>query len=1056
MPFAFFSVIPLHFCNTLSEPVYSFMKRILKIAAFGFLAILLLLIATPFLFKDDIRAMIEQDANDMLNAHLYFGDVGLSFIRNFPNARISIQDFGLVGKDVFELDTLAQGKRFDLVVDLMSIIKGSDLQIKKILLDQPRVHAIVLEDGRANWDIMKPDSTTTVEDTSTTSGSFKIGLQEYRLSNAYIRYEDATLPMDLILAGMNHEGSGDFTADVYELRTQTTIQALTAIYDGIAYLNRSALDADATVKVDMSKDMRIDFMDNEFTLNALTLGLNGYFAMPGDDMDMDLSYAAKQTTFKSLLSLVPGVYTADFQDLETDGTIQFDGHVRGIYNDDRIPGFGLNAQVSNAMMHYPDLPESITGIQMDLTVNNPDGDLEKTHVLLKQFHADLGNNPVDASADIRGMERMQVKGNLDASLNLGELTQMFPVEGTEIKGLFSVKAAADGIYDERAGTFPTVEGLMDMKDGYIKNAEYPAELSDLHFRGELKDVDGQLTSAVLDVPDFHLLLDGEPLDGKLHVQNFEDPSYSLQAKGKLDLEKLMQIYPIDSMTLKGTLIVEDFSTAGTYSDIEAERYTELPTSGTVQIQNLVYSDYELAAPVTVDQGTAVFTPERIDIRGAKGKMGKSDYQLNGYFNNYMAYALIDNQMLQGDMQLVSNTLDLNEWMEEEESSANSGTSPSTEETSPYEAIPVPANLDVGFQAQINKVIYEDLILENMNGGLRVVDETVQMEDLGFRMFDSDVLMSGEYKTQNPRQPSYHFFMDLKQLAVKNVVEHFSFVKEFAPALEFIDGICNTQFGIGGLLRSDMMPVLESINSAGLFNMLNGGLKQTPMLASLSEKTKISELGSINLADASGKFEIKDGFLIVSPIDLKAGPVTMTIGGQQSLGGDLNYLVSLDAPSGKLDQAAIGALSNLTGAGLKTGERLTINLKVGGTHTAPKITGGSGGTGDQLKDQLTETAEQKLEQQLGTDIDLDKDSLKSQISEKKEEVKDTLKGLVEDTKAQAKDTIQALVDQKKDEVKDDISKEVGKQIGNAIGDEAKSQLEDLKNKFGLPKRKKKKK
>ncbi|MEM7367527.1 MAG: AsmA-like C-terminal region-containing protein [Bacteroidota bacterium] len=1028
------------------------MKRIFKIAFFGLLAILLLLIATPFLFKDDIKTMIRDDANDMLNAHLYFGDVGLSFLKNFPNACISIQDFGLVGKGIFELDTLAQGKRFDLVVDLMSVISGSDLKIKKILLDQPKVHVIVLEDGQANYDIMKPDSTTVVEDTSTSNASFNIGLQEYRLTDANIRYEDATLPMDLILSGMNHSGSGDFTADVYELRTQTNIQALTAIYDGIAYLNKTSLDADAQLKVDMSRDMRIDFMDNEFTLNALTLGLDGYVAMPGDDIDMDLTYEAKQTTFKSLLSLVPGVYTEDFQEIETDGSLRFDGHVKGIYNDDRLPGFGLNAQVANAMMHYPDLPESITGIDMDLAVNNPDGELEHTHILLKEFHADLGSNPIDAQADISGMERVQLKGKLDANLNLGELTRMFPVEGIDLKGIFSLKASANGIYDEKTGSFPTVEGVMDMKDGYLKNADYPAELTELHFHGELQDVDGQLTSAVLEVPDFHLLLDGEPLDGSMRVQNFDNPTYALQAKGRLDLEKLMQIYPIDSMTLKGKLIVENFSTAGTYSDIEAERYTELPTSGNIQIQNLLYSDYELAAPITIDQGSAVFTPARIDIRGARGKLGKSDYQVDGYVDNYLAYALMENELLQGNMQLVSNTLDINEWMEEESPSTESSAPPSTSEESPYEAIPVPANLDVGFQARINKVMYEDLVLENMQGGLRVADETVQMEDLGFKMLGSNVLMSGEYKTQNPRQPSYHFFMDLKQLAVKKVVEHFPFVKEFAPALEFIDGICNTQFGIGGLLRSDMMPVLESINSEGLFNMLNGGLKQTPMLSSLSEKTKIESLGTLNLADASGKFEIRDGFLIVSPIDLKAGDVVMTIGGQQSLAGNLDYLVSLDAPSGKLDQAAIGALSNLTGAGLTTGDRLKINLTVGGTHSSPKISGGSGGTGDQLKDQLTETAEQKLEQQLGTDVELNKDSLTSQLTETKEEVKDSIKELVEDTKAQAKDTLQALVDDKKEEVKDEISKEVG----DVLGDEAKSQLEELKNKFGLPKRKKKKK
>ena len=1035
------------------------MKRFLKIAAISLLSILLLLIVTPFLFKDKIKAFVEEDINNLLNAEVYFGDVGLSFIRNFPNARVSIEDFGVVGTDVFALDTLAHGKRFDLVVDLMSVIAGDEITIKKVLLDQPRIHAIVLEDGRANWDIMKEDSTAaqtepTDDSPPTESTAFQIGLQEYQLTDANIRYEDATLPMDLKIIGMNHKGSGDFSAEIYELRTQTNIRELSTTYDGIAYLNKHTLGADVDVKVDISENLRVDFLDNEISVNALGIGLNGFVAMPGDDIDMDLNFATKQTTFKSLLSLVPAVYTADFQDIETDGQLVFDGFAKGTYNETSMPGFGLNAKVSNARMKYPDLPEAVTGIQMDLSVNNPDGDLEKTHVLLKQFHADLGANPIDASLDMTGLENIDLNGALKAKLNLGELTQMFPIEGTELKGLFSVDATAKGRYSDATGSFPVVGAVMEMKDGYVKNAEYPAELSDFHFQGALKDVDGQLTTASLEVPDFHLLLDGEPLDGSLQVRNFEDPTYSLQAKGVLDLEKLMQIYPIDSMTLKGKLIVEDFSTRGTYSDIEAERYTNLPTSGRVQVQNLVYQDNYLVAPVTVDQGTAVFTPSRINLQGAKGKLGKSDYRVDGYFDNYLAYALMEDEMLGGSMRLSSNTLDLNEWMEYEEVPASgggsSGESEGTEEV--YEAIPVPGNLDLAFQADLKQVLYENLTIENMSGALRVVDETVQMQDVGFQMLGSDVVMSGEYQTQNPRQPAYHFFMDMQNLAVKNAVQYFSFVKEFAPALQFVDGVCNTQFGIKGLLRSDMMPILESINSQGLFDMLNGGLKQTPMMASLSEKTKIANLGNLNLAKARGSFEIKDGFLIVAPIDLKAGDVILTIGGRQNLAGNLDYSVKIDAPSGKIDQAAIGALSNLTGTALQTGDRLEFNLKVVGTHTNPSITGGSGGTGSQVKNQLTETAEEKLNEQLGTDIQLNQDSIKEQISETKEQLQDTVRAVVEETKSQVKDTIQTLVDDTKQEIKE----EVGETVGEIIGEDAKNQLDDLKDKFGLPKLKKKKK
>ncbi|MEM7656520.1 MAG: AsmA-like C-terminal region-containing protein [Bacteroidota bacterium] len=1021
------------------------MKRFLLIVAGILVVVIGALAVLPWFFRDKIKVMVQEDIQKMVDAEVYFGDVGLSFLADFPNACISVQDFGVVGKEVFAKDTLISGQEFSLVVDLNSVISGEEIQIKEVRLNRPRVHAIVLKDGSANWDIFLSDSSATEVDTA--SSSFQIALQAYELTDGFLRYQDETLPMDLMIQGLRHRGKGDFTAETFVLETVSSATAITTEYDGIKYLNRAVVEAAVNMDIDVSEDLQIDLRDNLLSVNDMSVKVDGSVGMPGDDIDLDLAYAAQKTTFASLFSLIPGVYTADFADIQTDGNLVFDGYVKGRYNETQIPGFGLNLQVDQGSIQYPDVPKPITGILMDLKVDAPAGDLEQMVINLKRLRADLGQNPIDASAEIKGLERMQIIGNLKAKLQLEELTEMFPIEGTELKGLFKVDATANGVYDDAAGSFPQVDGRMALTDGYVKNAEYPAELTEFGFHGELKDVDGALTSAVFDLPDFHFLLDGEPIDGSLHVENFDNPTYLLKARGTLDLAKLLQIYPIDSMELTGRLIVEDFSTAGTYADIEAERYTDLPTSGRVQVQELVYQDAYLTAPVTVQSGTADFTPNRLNISGARGQLGKSDYAVDGYFTNYLAYALLENEPLGGQMSLRSQRFDVNEWMEEEGGGSSSG-----EEAVAYEVIPVPGNLNVAFDADLKEVLYEDLVLSDMKGSMRVADQAVQMEDVSFGMLGGRVAMSGEYVTTNVRQPSYHFYMNVQELLVEKVAETFTIAQEYAPALKFIDGICNTEFGISGLLGSDMMPVLESVNSLGVFNMLKGGLKNTPMLTSLSEKTQLSQLSQLNLEAAKGQFEIKDGFLIISPIDLKKDDLLITIGGRQNLAGSLDYDLALDAPSGKLDQAAVGALSSLTGTSFQTSDRVQLNLKIGGTTQAPKIRGGKGGTVQEVKDQLVDAAENKLKEETGLDVSLNKDSLKQQAQQTTEVVKDTVKAVVQETKEAVTDTLKAVVDEKKEEAKEVI----GDKIEETIGQEAKDQLNNLKDRFGLPKRKKKKK
>ena len=62
------------------------MKKKLKIIGISFLILLLLLIASPFIFQSQIKDMVKNFINNNVNAKVEFNDVDLSFIRSFPQA----------------------------------------------------------------------------------------------------------------------------------------------------------------------------------------------------------------------------------------------------------------------------------------------------------------------------------------------------------------------------------------------------------------------------------------------------------------------------------------------------------------------------------------------------------------------------------------------------------------------------------------------------------------------------------------------------------------------------------------------------------------------------------------------------------------------------------------------------------------------------------------------------------------------------------------------------------------------------------------------------------
>ncbi len=160
------------------------MKKALKITAVLIVILLAALIAVPFLMKDKIKAKVIAEINNNVNAKVDFKTFDLTIFKNFPNLTLELGDFSIVGINEFNGDTLAAVKTTSVTVDIMSVISGGQIKIKGILLDQPVARLLVLENGKANWDIAKPSDSTAA--TSEQPSEFKAALSKYEIRNGFM------------------------------------------------------------------------------------------------------------------------------------------------------------------------------------------------------------------------------------------------------------------------------------------------------------------------------------------------------------------------------------------------------------------------------------------------------------------------------------------------------------------------------------------------------------------------------------------------------------------------------------------------------------------------------------------------------------------------------------------------------------------------------------------------------------------------------------------------------------------------------------------------------
>lgn len=437
------------------------------------------LIILPFAFKNKVMELGKRELNKQLNAEVDFEKMRLNFIRSFPDATLQVKNLYIAGKDEFKGDTLLKSDYINLVVNLKSLFGDTGYEVKKVEFSDSKVLAHVLKDGRANWEIMKKDSTKL--DTDTAQSNFKLLLKDVKINRADITYLSDSGSVAGILKNLNLALNGDFTADSTLLITKLKVDTLDFWNGGVKLVNKVALDISADINANL-KDKRYALANNTMKINAIPLSLNGWVQLEDSATNMDLALDTKQVDFKSILSLIPAIYTKSFASLTADGKVSLSGFLKGKMEGENYPSFDLNLSVADGMFQYPNLPKSVQNIQLGTHLTNPGGSLDQTVVDVSKLSFVMGGNPFSASGKIiTPMSDPDFDIKALGTINLGMIKEVYPLEkGTNLNGVLDMDVKASGkmsYVEKNAYESFKFGGKMNAKNVILKSEGIPQDVS---------------------------------------------------------------------------------------------------------------------------------------------------------------------------------------------------------------------------------------------------------------------------------------------------------------------------------------------------------------------------------------------------------------------------------------------------------------------------------------------------------------------------------------------------------------------------------------------------
>ncbi|MBU2922760.1 AsmA-like C-terminal region-containing protein [Winogradskyella psychrotolerans] len=413
------------------------MKKVLKIVGIILLLFIAILIAIPFVLESKIDTIVQNYADENLNAELTFDDISLSLISSFPKAEISVDNLKITNRAPFEGETLATAKSLSFEMGVMQLLKGTEepLEVNEIIANELLLILKTNKTGAVNYDIVKESETEAAPLDTEASSGFSFDINNYELNNSAFTYIDDTSNMAFYLTEINHKGTGIFSGGKSELDTNTEANVTFAM-DSTEYLSNNSIKLDALIDLDLEQQ-KYTFKENKAYINALPLEFDGFVQLVEAGQQIDITFKNPEASFKDFLAVIPKAYAKDIENVITTGNFTVNGIIKGLVSEETIPTLDINLNSSNASFKFPDLPKSVRNIAINASVKNTTGNVDDTFVNINKLNFQIDEDVFKSEASIKNLTKnMFVAAKLDGVLNLANITKAYPIElENELSGI---------------------------------------------------------------------------------------------------------------------------------------------------------------------------------------------------------------------------------------------------------------------------------------------------------------------------------------------------------------------------------------------------------------------------------------------------------------------------------------------------------------------------------------------------------------------------------------------------------------------------------------------
>lgn len=541
------------------------------------------------------------------------------------------------------------------------------------------------------------------------------------------------------------------------------------------------------------------------------------------------------------------------------------------------------------------------------------------------------------------------------------------ISKVETTGDFSVIGELSGIIDQ--DHIPTFDISIASDNASFKYPDLPQTVKNINIDARLANQTGILENTFVAINTLNFQIAQDIFSAQAQIKNIMDnPLVDAALEGRINLANLSQAYPFDlEVPLKGILDA-NINTTFDMNSIEKGHYQNTKNNGSLALKGFEYTSEEFKNPVAIDNASMTFSAGDVTLNSFMAKTGQTDLSATGTIENLLGY-MFNKETLKGNFDLNSNTFAINDFMmvsNDEESASESETqtknTPKTEQPSGQsgeEEIKIPSFLDATINAKANKVIYDNLTLNDVSGTLVVRDEAVSLKNVTSSIFGGSLALNGAVSTKES-VPEFNLDLGMNNFSIAQSFQGLEILQAIVPIADALTGTLNSSFDIKGTLNSDFTPNLLSISGNALAEAIINGVdpEKGKLLSVLSQKIDFLNATQEQPRDVKAALSFDNGKVNVKPFSFKVQDIDVNVVGSHGFDKSMAYNISFDVPAKYLGEDVSKLLAQLNDPEAEN-LGVPVTATIGGSYNNPTISTDLGSMVSEFSKKLVEQQKQKL-------------------------------------------------------------------------------------------------